>query len=72
MNNAKIFASIVDDKTKEQIEVLSQSEAYKDCAIRVMPDCHAGKGCTIGSVIKYTDRVVPILLVQTLAAVWEY
>lgn len=58
-NDIKIFASIVDDKTKEQVEQLAQSDAYKGCRIRVMPDCHAGKGCTIGSVIEYKDRVVP-------------
>lgn len=58
-NDIKIFASIVDDKTKEQVEQLAQSDAYKGCRIRVMPDCHAGKGCTIGSVIEYQNRVVP-------------
>lgn len=58
-NNAKIFASIVDDKTRAQVEELANSEAYKDCEIRIMPDCHAGKGCTIGSVIHFRDRVVP-------------
>lgn len=59
MEQTKIFASIIDDVTKKQIETLGTSEAYKDSVIRVMPDCHAGKGCTIGSVIKYSDRVVP-------------
>ena len=59
MDNVKIFASIVDDKTKEQVKELSESDAYKNCTIRVMPDCHAGKGCTIGSVIQYQNRVVP-------------
>lgn len=59
MADYKIFASIIDDVTKKQIEDLSSSEAYKDCTIRVMPDCHAGKGCTIGSVIEFTNRVVP-------------
>lgn len=55
----KIFASIVDDETKKQVEELSKSEAYSDCEIRVMPDCHAGKGCTIGSVIQIKNRIVP-------------
>lgn len=55
----KIFASIVDDETRKQVEELSKSEAYSDCEIRVMPDCHAGKGCTIGSVIQFKDKVVP-------------
>lgn len=59
MEDVKIFASIVDDKTKEQVKELSESDAYKGCTIRVMPDCHAGKGCTIGSVIQYQNRVVP-------------
>lgn len=59
MADVKIFASIIDDKTNEQIKTLSESDAYKDCRIRVMPDCHAGKGCTIGSVIEYQSRVVP-------------
>lgn len=59
MEQVKIFASIVDDVTKKQVETLAASEAYKDSIIRVMPDCHAGKGCTIGSVIQYLDKVVP-------------
>lgn len=59
MEQIKIFASIVDEVTKKQVEGLGTSEAYKNSTIRVMPDCHAGKGCTIGSVIQYSDRVVP-------------
>ena len=57
--DTKIFASIIDDATKAQIQNLSTSEAYKDSVIRIMPDCHVGKGCTIGSVIRYTDKVIP-------------
>lgn len=59
MNNVKIFASIIDEITQSQIQELSFSEAYKDCEIRIMPDCHAGTGCTIGSVIRFNDRVIP-------------
>ena len=59
MIDTKIFASIVDDVTKQQVHDLEESAAYKGCTIRVMPDCHAGKGCTIGTVIKFRDRVVP-------------
>lgn len=58
-SNVKIFASIADDKTLSQVSELANSDAYRFCEIRVMPDCHAGKGCTIGSVIKFNDRVVP-------------
>lgn len=59
MKNVKIFASIIDEITRSQIQKLSSSEAYKDCQIRIMPDCHAGIGCTIGSVIQFKDRVIP-------------
>ena len=38
---------------------MAASEAYRDCQIRIMPDCHAGKGCTIGTVIKIAGKVVP-------------
>ena len=57
--NTKIFASIVDDVTKKQIDDLSNSDAYKGCPIRVMPDCHAGAGCTIGTVIYLGNRIIP-------------
>lgn len=59
LENVKVFASIIDDATKKQIEEAATCEAYNGCAIRIMPDCHAGSGCTIGSVIKFKDRVVP-------------
>ena len=59
MEQVKIYASIIDEVTKKQVEDLAASEAYKNSIIRIMPDCHAGKGCTIGSVIKYKNRVIP-------------
>ena len=58
-NNTKIFASIIDEVTKKQIADLENSEAYKGCPIRIMPDCHAGCGCTIGTVIYVERRIVP-------------
>lgn len=55
----KIFAKTIEDEAIKQIETLSNSEAYNSCKIRIMPDCHAGKGCTIGTVIELDNRVVP-------------
>ena len=43
----------------KQIEEMATSEAYRDCEIRIMPDCHAGKGCTVGTVIQTAGKVVP-------------
>lgn len=59
MERIKIYASIVDDATVEQVYRMAGSDAYKNCTVRIMPDCHVGKGCTIGSVIQYENRVVP-------------
>ena len=55
----KIFAKTIEDTALQQIEQLANSEAYSNNKIRIMPDCHAGNGCTIGTTIKLTDRVVP-------------
>ena len=59
MDRVKIYAKSVEDAAMSQIEEMSHCEAYKDCIIRIMPDCHAGKGCTIGTVIEVKDRIVP-------------
>lgn len=59
MDKLKIYAKNVEDAAMSQIEEMSHCEAYKDCIIRIMPDCHAGKGCTIGTVIEVKDRIVP-------------
>lgn len=59
MERLKVFAKTVDDAASSQIEEMSRCEAYSNCDIRIMPDCHAGKGCTIGTVIKVKDRIVP-------------
>lgn len=59
MSDVRFYASIIDSKTIEQVDEVSKSEAYKECTIRIMPDCHSGKGCTIGSVIQYKDKVIP-------------
>lgn len=59
MKNVKIFAKTIEAEAMKQIENLTTSEAYCDCKIRIMPDCHAGKGCTIGTVIQTAGKVVP-------------
>lgn len=58
-NSTKIFAKTIEDTAIKQIDALSNSDAYKLCDIRIMPDCHAGKGCTIGTVVKLKNRVIP-------------
>lgn len=59
MKNVKIFAKTIEAEAMKQIEDMATSEAYRDCEIRIMPDCHAGKGCTVGTVIQTAGKVVP-------------
>lgn len=59
MELLKIFAKTVEEVAHRQITEMSESEAYKGCVVRIMPDCHAGSGCTVGTVIKVGERVVP-------------
>lgn len=58
-NEAIVFAEKLDPMTEEQIEAMCDSEELKDTIIRIMPDCHAGAGCTIGTTIKM-DRATPL------------
>lgn len=55
----KIFTSNIEDKAKEQIDLLLEQEAFKDCKIRIMPDVHAGAGCVIGFTGNLGDKVIP-------------
>lgn len=61
-NTAKIFTDNVDETTISQIIELCNQAFVKDLNIRIMPDCHAGAGCVIGTTMTITDRVVPNLV----------
>lgn len=60
--NVRIFADTIEDAAIKQIRSLSEYEAYKDNRIRIMPDVHAGKGCTIGTTMKITGKITPNLV----------
>ena len=59
MRNLKIFTENIEEKAKEQIDLLLEQEAFKDCKIRIMPDVHAGAGCVIGFTGNLGDKVIP-------------
>ncbi len=61
-NTARIFADDVDPVSREQIRRLCDQEFVRGSRIRLMPDVHAGAGCTIGTTMTITDRVVPNLV----------
>ena len=58
----KIFARTVEDDALAQIYSLAKVDAYKNAKIRIMPDCHTGAGCTIGTTMTIDDKVTPNLV----------
>lgn len=61
-NKAKVFTDNVEQTAISQIIGLCNEEFTKDSKIRIMPDCHAGAGCTIGTTMTIKDKVVPNLV----------
>lgn len=61
-NETLIFAQTLEPETLEQLERLCNFEPYLDARIRVMPDAHAGKGCTVGTTMTITNRLTPNLV----------
>ena len=59
VNTAICFAKVVEDEAIEQIRRMCDYEFNEGSKIRIMPDVHAGKGCTIGTTMTVVDKVVP-------------
>ena len=66
-NQAKIFTDVVDQASIAQVIELCNQEFTAGSRIRLMPDVHAGAGCTVGTTMTITDKVVPNLV----AAAWR-
>lgn len=61
-NTAKVFTDQIEEGAIEQIRTLCDMEFVRDSKIRIMPDVHEGAGCTIGTTMTITDKVVPNLV----------
>lgn len=61
-NEAKIFTDTVDEASIAQVLLLLNQEFVSGTKIRLMPDIHAGAGCTIGTTMTITDKIVPNLV----------
>lgn len=61
-NEAVIFAETFEYEAYDQIKKLVNFEAYQDAKVRIMPDAHAGKGCTVGTTMTITDKITPNLV----------
>lgn len=59
VNTAISYASVIEEKAIEQIRRMCDYDFTEGSKIRIMPDVHAGKGCTIGTTMTIKDKVVP-------------
>ena len=59
VNTAICYAKVVEDEAIEQIRRMCDYVITEDSKIRIMPDVHAGKGCTIGTTMTIVDKAVP-------------
>lgn len=62
MADLKIFCEGIDAGALEQVRALAAYEPYRDSKIRIMPDAHAGVGCTIGTTMTLSGKVTPNLV----------
>lgn len=58
-NTALCYAGIIEDEAIEQIRRMCNQEFTEGSRIRIMPDVHAGKGCTIGTTMTVNGKAVP-------------
>ena len=59
VNTAVCYAKVVEEEAIEQIRRMCDYEFTRGSRIRIMPDVHAGAGCTIGTTMTVTDKAVP-------------
>ena len=59
---AKVFTNIVDNESISQVINLLNQPYIEGSKVRMMPDIHAGAGCTIGTTMTITDKVCPNLV----------
>ena len=59
VNTAICYARVIEDEAIEQIRRMCDYGLTEGSKIRIMPDVHAGKGCTIGTTMTIEDKVCP-------------
>ncbi len=57
--DAKVYTDIIESTAIGQITQLCNQPVSEGSRIRIMPDVHAGAGCTVGTTMTITDKVIP-------------
>ena len=58
-NEAKVFTDVIDDGAISQIQAMCDSQIFEGLKLRIMPDVHAGAGCTIGTTMTIKNKIIP-------------
>ncbi len=61
-NTARCFTDIMEPGAEAQIKAVCDRAEFAQSKIAVMPDVHAGAGCTIGTTMTIHDKVVPAMV----------
>lgn len=61
-NTAKVYTDVIDESAIAQIITLCNQPMAAGSCIRIMPDVHAGAGCTVGTTMTITDKLIPNLV----------
>lgn len=59
---AKVFTDVVDQESISQVIGLLSQPYAEGSRVRMMPDIHAGMGCTIGTTMTVGDKICPNLV----------
>ena len=59
VNTAVCYARVIENEAVAQIRRMCDYEFTEGNRIRIMPDVHAGKGCTVGTTMTVRDKAVP-------------
>ena len=58
-NLAKIYTDVVEPSAVEQVQAMCDNPIFENSRIRIMPDVHTGKSCTIGTTMTIKDKAIP-------------
>ena len=59
VNTAISYAKVIEEEAIEQIRRMCDYDLTKGSKVRIMPDVHAGKGCTVGTTMTIVDKACP-------------
>ena len=60
--SAYVYTDVVDEASVSQVISLLNQPYAENAHLRMMPDIHAGMGCTIGTTMRVSDKICPNLV----------